>query len=370
MKSQTVRFAFIDGLKVFAIQFILLHHLAAYGPLSADVQQVAPDLISWFYDYARMAVQVFLVAGGYLAARALSPQGAPLDGPLLVTIFNRYLRLALPYIGGLLLAVIAATAARMWMDDDEFVSAAPGFAQWMAHMFLLQGLLGYESLNAGVWYVAIDFQLFALLAVMLWLARGVGRVAPPVKHTVVIGVSLLTLASLFWFNRNDQLDNWAPYFFGSYGLGVLAYWAGQGSRPAIIAQRVVASLALVALLMDFRWRILVALVTAMMINLSHFSVVLVRWQPSRFMAYLGRTSYALFLVHVPVYVLVTALFAAFELEGAYAAFIGMGLTWAFSLWFAGIFQRWVEAPLARIRIARPIQVKVESANDALGLQTR
>ena len=163
MQPQTNRFAFIDGLKVVAIQFILFHHLAAYGPLSADVQQVAPDLISWLYDYGRMAVQVFLVAGGYLAARALSPSGAPFAAPLLVTICNRYLRLALPYIVSLLLAVLVATLARLWMDDEDFVAAAPSLAQGLAHVFLLQGILGYESLNAGVWYVAIDLQLFAQL---------------------------------------------------------------------------------------------------------------------------------------------------------------------------------------------------------------
>lgn len=29
--------------------------------------------MAWLYDYARMAVQVFLVLGGYLAAASLAP---------------------------------------------------------------------------------------------------------------------------------------------------------------------------------------------------------------------------------------------------------------------------------------------------------
>ena len=155
--------------------------------------------------------------------------------------------------------------------------------------------------------------------------------------------------------------HFAPYFFASYGLGALAYWAGQGCRPAIHGQRLVAALALVALLVDFRWRILVALVTVMMINLSHLSLTLTRWQPSRLMAYLGRTSYALFLLHVPVYVLVTSLFCAFEISGPYASFIGMLLTWAAALWIAGVFQRRIEAPLARLRIPGPLQLQVDAA---------
>ena len=369
MKPQAIRFAFIDGLKILAIQFILWHHLAAYGPFADEVQQVAPDLISWLYSYGRMAVQVFLVAGGYLAARALSPAGGAFAGPFLVTIANRYLRLALPYIVSLVLAILVAALARAWMDDDEFVANAPGLAQSLAHVFLIQGLLGYESLNAGVWYVAIDFQLFALLALILWLGGNMVRLSPGLKLAGIGGVMTLAVASLFFFNRNDQLDNWAPYFFGSYGLGALAYWAGQGSRPAIQGQRLVAALALVALLIDFRWRVLVALITVMMINLSHLSLTLTQWRPSRLTAYLGRTSYALFLIHVPVYVLVTALFSHFEISGPYASFIGMLLTWGAALWFAGIFQRWVEAPLARLRIPGPVRLQVDGAAGKLGLST-
>ncbi|MGZ8261721.1 MAG: acyltransferase family protein, partial [Methylotenera sp.] len=68
MKDNTTRFPAIDAFKAIASQLIVLHHLAAYGPLSDAVQQAAPGLISWLYDYARMAVQVFFVIGGYLAA--------------------------------------------------------------------------------------------------------------------------------------------------------------------------------------------------------------------------------------------------------------------------------------------------------------
>lgn len=36
----------------------------------------------------------------------------------------------------------------------------------MAHALLLQGIVG-ESLSAGVWYVSIDFQLFADTVLLL-----------------------------------------------------------------------------------------------------------------------------------------------------------------------------------------------------------
>ena len=54
------------------------HRLAPPGLLRPDVdiaEPLAPRLMAWLYDYGRMAVQVFLVLGGYLAAAVLRPQG-------------------------------------------------------------------------------------------------------------------------------------------------------------------------------------------------------------------------------------------------------------------------------------------------------
>ncbi|HSV53424.1 MAG TPA: acyltransferase, partial [Burkholderiaceae bacterium] len=57
----TQRLPLIDALKAVACVMIVWHHLAFYGPMSDIAQPLAPRLISWLYDYGRMAVQVFLV---------------------------------------------------------------------------------------------------------------------------------------------------------------------------------------------------------------------------------------------------------------------------------------------------------------------
>ena len=71
-------FRLIDILKVIAAQCIVLHHFSAYGPLSEAASSALPEVFEWLYDNARIAVQVFLVIAGYLAARsfALSKQPA------------------------------------------------------------------------------------------------------------------------------------------------------------------------------------------------------------------------------------------------------------------------------------------------------
>ncbi len=85
----------IDALKGLACLLIVLHHLAFYGPMSDVVHRHIPWLTNWLYDYGRMAVQVFLVVGGFLAAASLAPQGVARFKQSGRLIFQRYRRLLL-----------------------------------------------------------------------------------------------------------------------------------------------------------------------------------------------------------------------------------------------------------------------------------
>ena len=86
----------IDALKALGCVLIVWHHLAFYGPMSDVVHTAAPGLVNWLYDYGRMAVQIFLVVGGFLATASLAPQGRSVIREPLPLILRRYRRLALP----------------------------------------------------------------------------------------------------------------------------------------------------------------------------------------------------------------------------------------------------------------------------------
>jgi len=84
--------------------------------------------------------------------------------------------------------------------------------------------LGLDSLSAGVWYVAIDFQLFALMLVLLWLARRMADRTSAQRWMTLVLVGGLAAWSLLVFNTDPGWDNWAVYFFAAYALGALAWW--------------------------------------------------------------------------------------------------------------------------------------------------
>lgn len=347
------RNALIDSVKGLACATIVAHHLAFYGPMSDSAHDLLPSLIDGLSAYGRMAVQVFLVLGGYLAAASLAPDGVLRGGPAAQHIGRRFVRLIVPYAVALLVAVLAAALVRPFMEHPS-VPGEPDLHQLLANALLLQDIVGEEALSAGVWYVAIDFQLFALalalvgLPTMLQRSTGAAPASLPARWLPVALVLGLAVASLVLFNRNAGLDDTAFYFFGTYGLGMLVFWIGRATRFSTW-QSAVALLALLgagALAIDWRSRIATALVTALLLAIAqrrhwlspaHWPLLAVPLQR------LGRMSYSLFLIHFPVLLAMNAAVANAGPHGAWFDAAGLVATFALSVAAAALLYRWVEA---------------------------
>lgn len=333
------RLAGIDALKAVGSQLIVLHHLAFYGPMSDIAHPLAPALIDWLCEYARIAVQVFLVVGGFLAARSLAPEGWLRPAKPWLALWRRYQKLAVPFSAAILLSMGAAALARQWMIHES-IPAPPTWPQLLAHVVLLHDVLGVEALSAGAWYVAIDLQLFTLLVAALWAARQL-----PAHWRVPAGLALvgaMACASLWWFNRDAAWDAWGCYFFGAYGMGVLAFWAAEPTR-ARWALPVLAAVGLSALAVDFRSRIAVATVTALCVGLCRWRGWLDVWPRGAATATLGRISYSVFLVHFPVCLLTNALMSRLAPAEPEWHALGMLGAWLASNVAGALFHRHVES---------------------------
>lgn len=339
------QFGLINVLKAGAAQLIVLHHLAFYGPMADSAGELLPDLVGWLASDARIAVQVFLVIGGFLAAKSLAPAGhAGLADPL-GALWQRYLKLAPPFFAATLLAAAAGALAAQWMTHDS-ISAPATVGQLAAHALLLHGVLGYPALSAGAWYVAIDFQLYAMAVLMAWATGLAMRPRALLLPLIAAGVAML---SLLHFNLDADWDNWGPYFFGSYGLGMLAWWAGDARRPpraAMLLAGLIVLPALLALLVEFRSRIALALLTACALLLwgrVRMNAASAAWPAVNALA---RSSYSVFLVHFPVCLVVNAAFTRLAPPVPAWQALGMLLAWGASVAGGALFHRVVEVPLA------------------------
>ena len=342
----------LDVLKAMGCVLIVLHHLAFYGPMSDVMMQVFPGLIEWLYDRARLAVQMFLVCGGFLTAISLSKLQSLNVSDGLTLLWRRYLRLVMPLLAALSLVVVVSEIIRPQFDHAS-LSALPTWGQAWGHVALSQHLLNMEALSAGVWYAAMDFQLYATALLVFALAQRLSAWRPdlpPVYWRQRIWL-LLVAGSLWWWSGDDSLEDYAVYFYGAYGLGWLAYKSRElgFSRKTWLLLLVLAA---VALWLDPRWRLMTALVVATLLAWAPASWLAApyrgaRWQ--RGVQWLSRISYSVFVIHFSVSLVVNAVVTRFWPEQLWPNGLGMLASLGLSLCAGAVLYKWVEQPQASLK---------------------
>lgn len=320
------RSAVIDSIKVMASQVIVLHHLSLYAPMTDWISFSFPGLVSFFLEDGRLAVQPFLVIGGFLAAKSLSK---PQNLALVPLIWKRYLRLAPPLLVALLLVVLATSWLGHELTEEDWLSPLPTLGVFLAHLFFLQDVLGIPSMSAGAWYVAIDLQLFGLFALLAHFTNQTQR--PLGDSFAPIVVAAFTMASIHLFSREPALDVWAIYHLSAYGLGALVAWARDHARARMWLWITVALLVL-DWSSDPRVRPVLALLTAFgLYGLSHL-----KWQSAmsplrKGIQYLSDVSYSMFVSHFAVIIVISGIWEKFELEGMGMALLAVIVAWLSAL---------------------------------------
>lgn len=341
------RILLIDGLRAMAATAIVWHHFAQYWPLSENAQPVLNGVLTWVHAHARVA-QVFFVIGGFVMARSMASRRWT-GGEVGRFLIYRYCRLGLPYLAVIGLAVGACALGRGWLPD-ELVGPPPTLPQLLAHTVFLQDILGYGSLSAGLWFVCINFQLGLIFALMLWmrdalLRRGVSSDRWWSDVPLAAGV-LLSAASLFFFNLDERWSIWCVYFFAEFFLGILAQLALRSATARKWFGWYVLLMA-AAIAFQWRWRLVTSLAVGLLLYFSELRGRSSSWSASRVISYLGRTSYSLFLIHFPVFVIVASLWIREEWDSPSQTLCGLGIAFVASLIAAAAFYRIVEESAAR-----------------------
>lgn len=355
----------IDAIKAAGCLLIVLHHLAFYGPMSDVVAAAWPDVVNWLYDHGRLAVQFFLVCAGFLTAGSMAQYESLALTDALKLIWRRYLRLAIPLLAALSFTVLVTEWVRPGFEHTS-LSAPPDWGQALAHVVLLQHLLDLEALSAGIWYVAIDLQLYAMALGCLVLLKSWPSLGA-MGHTSDQGLDAKVLddrrwllwlgllcASLWWWNRDADLDDLGVYFWGSYGLGLFAwearrqaFWAkGNALVRLWMPTLVLLLVGFVAWWLEPRLRIAVAWGVAALLVLvpeSWFAgeaVVHSRWRFA--LQWLSGVSYSVFLIHFGVSLAVNAFVTAYWPDTLWVNALGMLAAVLLSILGGGWLYRWVE----------------------------
>ena len=344
----TTRLSLVNAAKGVGCLVIVIHHLAVYGPMSEVIGAQYPKLIEALIIYGKLAVQMFFVFGGYFVAAQMAPRAEPTAVAAHALVWKRYKRLITPFLFAVTLAALITALVRPWFIHSS-LSAPPTFGQLLAHVFLLYDLIGLEALSAGVWYVAIDFQLFALTAIFTALCW---RMPASLQRVYPLIIIALTAFSLWVLNGNDALEAYAPFFFGYYGLGVLAYWTAH-TRLGRFGLVLIALLGVVALSLEFRKAVATATITALLLALTDLRGRLEHWGDHHALNWLGKRSYSIFLIHYGICIGINALWSLWFPTGMWINAVGIVVAVGLSLAAGALLYR-----------------LVETRNNALGLNAR
>jgi peptidoglycan/LPS O-acetylase OafA/YrhL len=353
----------LDALRGLAALVILLHHGLHLLP-AGDVQRVAEAATDLFaatplrvVEAGRPAVLFFFVLSGFVLTRALLAGTAPVN--LLVFALQRSIRILLPVAVALALSV----SLRLVVFDPEAAEAAPGhhLYTWFldptplrlaAELALLR-----NDFNVVLWSLAHEWRLTLLLPLVL-LFRG--------RSALLLALAALAAASsvLLGVNENevflprDPLLGLAATLYFALGVGTGAALALAGPLPRLRRDQMlaaaigaVAGFSFSSDLASYAGSVLLILLASQAGALRHA----LRRRP---LVALGRISFSLYLVHVPVLLAVWHL--AQPLVPGAATALGMlaALAAAPLFWFtveepARRVARWIarRSPAARSRPA-------------------
>jgi len=334
----TKRLPFIDAAKGIACLVIVIHHLAVYGSMSEVIGAVYPQVIDALIVYGRLAVQIFFVIAGYFVASQFAPNGVTTPVTPGALVWKRYQRLITPFLFAVTVAALITALVRPWFQHES-LSAPPTVGQLLAHVLLLYDLIGLEALSAGVWYVAVDFQLFAIVTVLIALIH----MTPTKWHVLLPAVIVLFSAISLWFlNLHAEYEIAAPYFFGYYGLGMLAYWAAKTPARGWFLL-IIILLGVIALGLEFRKSVATATVSALILSVASARGWLDQWPRSTILHWLGERSYSIFLIHYGLCIGVSAVWHVLFPTGLLINAIGILVGLAVSVLGGAILYRYFES---------------------------
>lgn len=308
------RLAALDAIRALAALWVLFHHcwLTVYPDPVADGPGGTTRVLTDWMAYGHFAVVAFLVVSGYSLAIGTVRAGNRVPGGVLRFVRRRARRVLLPYWAALGLSVVLATTVLAHRTGTHWDVALPVTTRGVvAHVLLLQDVSDPAQINHALWSIAIEWQLYLLLPLVLLLRRRFGLAA---TTTAIVAVSV-ALASSWWAHGLTWQGETG--LLGCFVLGVAAREVSLGPAGRWPWGWIAGALA--GLVVALSWWLgpaatngsakalfepLVGAATAcLLIDVSRSSPA-ARLLSRRPLVVLGTFSYSLYLTHAPVVQLV------------------------------------------------------------------
>ncbi|GAA4166153.1 hypothetical protein GCM10022286_30340 [Gryllotalpicola daejeonensis] len=309
-----IEFPYLDGIRGLAAVVVVLYHAWLFTGLSgqavASSDLAIPRLI---IGHGYLGVPVFIVLSGYVLMLPMARNGSSWYSRGFGSyIFRRAKRILPPYYAALAFTVVLIAAIPLMRapHDTQWDSKIPvTFGGVASHLFMLQDLNHdwIEQINGPMWSVAVEFQIYFLMPLILLLWRFCGA-------WVAVGITVAAsiVPALFGVATFAH-----PWLLGLFAIGMLAARltfvvpSRRWIEPAALAAGlVVVAVAYRALpvVREHGWLIelvMGCLTAAALVALGRLAIagrrnIVTGFFGSRPMLFLGLTSYSIYLVHSPL----------------------------------------------------------------------
>jgi peptidoglycan/LPS O-acetylase OafA/YrhL len=221
-KSAPAHLDFIDGIRAVAALFVVLCH-SYFEP--ANGYYANPVLSHLGLTYGHVAVDVFIVVSGFCLMLPIARHGN-LMGSILSFYKRRGRRILPPYYAAVAFSILLILTFGGQLTGTVWDNSLPiTWSAVLTHILLLHDFpIGDGgSLNYPLWSIAVEFQIYLLMPVLVYLFCRLGDVGTVVLCSA-IGLLLHVL-------QPSALDGAAPWFVGLFAMGAVAARRGVAGAP-------------------------------------------------------------------------------------------------------------------------------------------
>ena len=308
------RMTFVDGLRGIAALAVVICHCQWTLYVGSHSAGDFMDWLSKLVSHLAHGVDVFFVISGFVITHSIGE--AKVDG-LFAGRFapRRSLRLDPPYWASIAMT-LAIIILRQHIGHDA--PAMPSLPQIFAHLFYLQGILGFEQINIVCWTLCLEVQFYLIFIVLIMLSDALWSNESSRPGVVrAWGTAGAFVFSLLWAGAILSTPAFITTWFGPHWhkflIGALIWYAWSGYLPRYMLYAPVLLLGLVISLHRHGPQTLNALVnqglwsglaTACLFVIAAKFDGFYRWLSWRPLQFLGLISYSLYLVHLPLIAIV------------------------------------------------------------------
>ena len=295
-----IHFYFVDALRGIAALWVVLFHAFRGGHLDLLASILPHWFVAVFFDWGSLGVAIFFVLSGFVIAHSL--REAKIDLAYFGHFsLRRFARITPPYYVSILITLGFALLSSHVKGEAFTPGKTPLSAEkLLAHLFYLQDILQLGHLNDVYWTLCIEIQFYLVFCALLGLAQWLNYSLNLRFSRAVVFVPAAVLAALFPIGMfdNGRAVSLLPLWYG-FLLGVFAYWSWRDKLKPMYFYFYAALLLTIGILKSQGFVFACVITAILLLEVGRANRIQV-WLNWRWLQFLGRISYSLYLTHVPI----------------------------------------------------------------------